>query len=329
MEKMNNRLALSISLWLTLFLCYPTLATAQSVPVGQLSRAAEVKHAKRPSGTQLSLTSTQKNCKEALEGLPHWWLPLWLQDDDTVVCFYQTSGAVDAISQVGFLYGFGGGDSKTLTSDLVSIQFPGGLQATLGQSVTMGTSTTTSVTTITTPSTGSPSQSTTQQTMDTPATAIDKLEQGGDIFVKFQYPLAYGNGVHWGGSLFAVPKVAGNFSGFGSEATITQANEYNFNVSVEAYGEWRAIGDTGLMYADVRSGWQHVQPEFAQKIGLGTNNFALTQFAAGIEFAKLVRFGFQRFVGPAPAFGVTQSELSKWHLVLQLVPKPKEKLQEQ
>ena len=320
-----KRLSLSLVIQFVVALLFGSLRVvmmAQSVPVGQLSRAAEVKHAKTPRGRALTLSAGETDCKTKLNGLSNWF-PLAGKDDPTVVCFYQTSGTIEAISQVGFLYGFGGGDSKTLTADLMSVQFPGGLQATLGQSVTMGTSTTTSVTTITTPSTGPPTQSTTQQTMDTPATAIDKLEQGGDIFVKFQYPLLYGNGTSWGGSVFAVPKVAGNFSGFGSEATITQANEFNINFSLESYGEWRGIGDNGLLYADIRSGWQYVQPEFAQKIGLGTNNFLLTQFAAGIEFAKLARFGFQRFVGPAPAFGVTQSELSKWHLVLQLVPKPK------
>jgi hypothetical protein len=295
---------------LGLLLMLSMIAEAQSIPPGQFSRTAV------PIGT----AADENPC-----GLPHPYFPLWKADDNTVQCFYGTEHAVDSINQVKFLYGFGGGDSKTLSSDLVSIQFPGGLQATLGQSVTMGPSTTTTVTTTINPSTGPPQQSTSILTTDTPSTTIAKIEQGGDLFVRLTYPLLYKNRTHWGGMVFAVPRVAGNFSGFGSEATITQANEYSFNISVESYGEWRALEKGGLMYADIRTGLQYVQPEVAQKLGLGTKNqFLLTQFAAGIEFAQLLRFGFQRFVGPASAFGVTQSELSKWHLVVSLVPRPKQ-----
>ncbi|MBZ5504652.1 MAG: hypothetical protein LAO78_04105 [Acidobacteriia bacterium] len=285
------------------------LASAQSIPPGQL----------RTTAVAAGTSADKDVC-----GLPHFYLPLWKADSNTVQCFYGTENAVDAINQVKFLYGFGGGDSKTLSSDLVSIQFPGGLQATLGQSVTMGTSTTSTVTTTITPPSGPPQQTTSTLTTDTPSTAISKIEQGGDLFVRFAYPLIYRNRTHWGGMIFAVPRLAGNFSGFGSEATITQANEYNFNISVESYGEWRALEQGGLMYADIRTGLQYIQPEVAQQLGLGSQNkFLLTQFAAGIEFAKLLRFGFQRFIGPTGAFGVTQNELSKWHLVISLVPRSK------
>ena len=290
-------------------------AGGQSIAPGQLAAAA--KHS-QPNAQ--GATATSAGCSQL--AVVNWYFPLWHKGEDVVECFYNESKAVAPLNEVKFLYGFGGGDSKTLSSDLASIQFPGGLQANLGQSVTMGTSTSTAVTTTTTPTGGSPTQTTSMLTTDTPATTISKIEQGGDLFVRFEYPLLYDNKQNWGGMVFAVPRFAGDFSGFGSEATITQANDYNFNVSIEAYGEWRAFQDGGLMYADLRTGVQYIQPEVAQKLGLGSQNkFGLTQFAAGIEFAKLVRFGFQRFIGPSGAFGVAQSELSKWHLVLSLVPK--------
>jgi hypothetical protein len=296
----------------------PKLIFAQSTPPGRMIGAAQAK----ADAEQKVAAGEEPTCK-GLMGLP-WYLPLLKQkDNNTVICFYQTSGSVAPLNQIRFLYGFGGGDSKTLSADLVSIQFPRGLQATLGSSVTMGTSTTSTSTTTITNAAGQQKQSTTTLTADSPATTISKIENGGDLYLQLDYPILYHNNKDdtLAGMFFFRGKEAGNFSRFGSESTITEATEYNTNISGEAYSELRAIGDTGLFYADLRSGLQIVQPEVAQKLGLSKNKFLLTQFAAGVEFAGLLRFGFQRFAGPSSAFGVSSSELSKWHLVIQLVPK--------
>jgi hypothetical protein len=295
------------------------------MPPGQLRGAAEAKAAAAATPNPEQPMPTM--CK-GLTSL-YWFLPLRKADEDTLTCFYQTSGAVSPLNQVRFLYGFGGGDSKTLAADLVSIQFLGGMQATLGSGVTMGSSTTSTSTTTITDANGQQKTTTSTLTTDSAATAISKLQNGGDFYVRLDYPLLYRNDKDdkFAGMIFGEGKEAGNFSGFGSEATITEASEYNFNLSLEGYGEWRATKNAGLFYADVRWGIQHVQPEFAQKLGLASTNFQLTQFAAGIEFAQLLRFGFQRFVGPSAAFGVTPKDLSKWHLVVQIVPKPKMKSQ--
>jgi hypothetical protein len=313
---------------LIVLLLSATWSLAQSVPPGQLRGAAKAQEA-----AQNPALAVAAGAAPACSQLPKIsnFLPLTLKDgdgaeisDETVQCFYQSSGTVSPVNQVAFLYGFGGGDSKTLSADLVSVQFHGGFQATLGSSVTMGTSTTTTQTTTTTSANGQQNQDTKTLTQDTPGTAISKLQAGGDLYLRFDYPILYKNGSRWAGVVYGQPKIGGNFSGFGSEATVTQASEYNINLSVEAYGEWRGIGDAGSLYADLRTGWQYVQPEVAQKLGLGNQNkFGMSQFAAGVEFAGLIRLGFQRFVGPAPAFNVTTSELSKWHLVANLVPKKK------
>lgn len=319
---MSRKYGYCIFTWFLLFSC--VLAHSQSIPPGQLRNAYRARDNANKAGAAQP-PANQPAVTPPCDGLTklHKFLPLKGASDDTVFCFYQTGNTVTPINQVHFLYGFGGGDSKSLSSDLVSIQFHGGLQGTLGSSVTMGSSTTATQTTTTTGA-GGTQQTSSTLTQDTPGTTISKLQAGGDLYFRLDYPVLYGNKEKWAGVVFVQPKVGGNFSGFGSEATITEASEYNINTSVEAYGEWRAIGNAGSFYADIRTGWQYVQPEVAQKIGLGSqNNFALTQFAAGVEFAGLVRFGFQRFSGPAPAFNVTTSQLSKWHLVMSLVPKKK------
>src|ERR1051326_2169609 len=230
-------------------------------------------------------------------------LPLRGRSIDDVECFYSTSNMLSPLNQIGFLYGFGQ-QTKSLSADLVSITFPFGLQTSLGTSVTSST-----------PDTSGNAQS----GKDSPTQAIERLKTGGDFYIKGVYPLIYKNTTNFTGTVLAVPKLGFSFSGFGSEATITEATEYNVNTSAEAYAEYRAIKNLGAFYADLRSGWQWVQADFAQAVGLGDKqNFALSQFAGGLEIRGFMRIGFQRYFGPAQVFNITNSELSKWHLVLQL-----------
>src|SRR5262249_27710368 len=155
---------------------------------------------------------------------------------------------VSPLNQIRFLYGFNSNSTKTLSTDLLSIQFKPGLKATFGQSVTMGPSTTSTSTTTITDSSGTQKQTTSTLTTDTPQTAIAKLESGGDLFVRLDYPLLYHNKKDdkFAWMVFGSGTEAGNFSGLGSEGTITQANEYNFNASTEWYAEWRAINNDGM-----------------------------------------------------------------------------------
>src|SRR6202000_943940 len=99
------------------------------------------------------------------------------------------------------------------------------------------------------------------------------------------------------------------------QKTINEVTQHNFNTSLEFYGQYGAIGKQGFLYADVKTGFQAVQTSFAQGLGVPHDNVALTQIAGGVQFADYMRIGFERFFGPAPAFGVTAAELSGWHLV--------------
>jgi len=320
-----------VSFALLCFIAACISLNAQSMPAGQLSsvhkKIAALNSVTPPSPPPPGqLAPAIVPPPDPCAGINHLdqFLPLKTADIDLTNCFYNVKSAFAPITQVKFLYGFGGGDSKTLSSDLTSIQFPTGWQLTLGQSVTAGTSTQTTVTTTTTPTSGQPTTSSSTLTTDTPATTIAKLEQGGDVFVRGAYPVFYNNNKSAAGYMvFFVPRLNANFSGFGSQATITEATEYNYNLSMEAYSELR--GDKGLLYGDIRTGFQWIQPEVAQKLSLGTQNkFGLTQLAFGVEFAGLVRIGAQRFVGPSAAFGTTPASLSQWHIVMSLVPQKKQ-----
>ena len=192
------------------------------------------------------------------------------------------------------------------------MEFPIGVQTTFGSSVTAPTT--------------SGSTNTTQTTADSATQALERLKAGGDFYVQTAYPLfAAENSAKTNMfTVFSISRLGLNISGFGDEATITESTEHNFNTSIEAYGQYGAIGGKGFLYADYRGGLQTVQPDFARSVGLVHKNFGLSQFAAGLQFAGFMRIGFQRFFGPAAAFGATKDELSKWHLVLQIMPLQKQ-----
>jgi hypothetical protein len=237
-----------------------------------------------------------------------WKFPLLHRNSDDVECFYTHNGWIDPIKQVRFLYGLGE-DAKTLSADLTSMVFPFGLQTALGTSVTSGPT----------------NVSTTGQTQDSPSLAFDKLQAGGDFYVRGSYPLLFKDTENFTGTIFFIPKLGFNFNGFGSQTTITEATEYNINTSFEGYGQYRAIGNVGDFYGDARIGYQYVQPDFAKAVGLTTHNFMMTQIAAGIQFDNFLRIGFQRYFGPAPAFNLSQQQLYHWHLVLEIAPLAKKK----
>ncbi len=235
-----------------------------------------------------------------------WFLPLFKTDVDALT-FYDKGGWLSGPQQVKFLYGFGS-DSKSLSADLASMTFPNGIQTTLGATVT-----------------GPANQATTSTGQDSGTQALARLQAGGDFFIRTDYPLIAA-GHSDGQASFLVTsssKMDFSVSGLGGETTITDTTNRNFNSSVEAYGQYAALKNAGYAYFDVRSGWQNVQPEFAVSTGLPHRNFLLSEFTVGLNFGNYVRVGVQRFQGPPQAFGVTKDELSKWHLVVQIMPPKK------
>jgi hypothetical protein len=237
------------------------------------------------------------------------FLPLLGATEKEVETFYVTSNWLAPLQQVKFLYGFGQG-SKSLSVDLASMEFPLGVQTTFGSSVTAPAKDTTG---------------TTQATTDSATQALQRLKAGGDFYVRAAYPLfAAENSAKTNMfTVFSISTLGLNISGFGNETTITESTEHNFNSGIEAYGQYGAIGGKGFLYADYRGGLQTVQTDFARSVGLTHKNFGLGQFAVGFQFAGFMRIGFQKFFGPPAAFATTRDELSKWHLVLQIMPLPK------
>ncbi len=234
----------------------------------------------------------------------HFFLPLLHAKSDEVETFYNTSNWLAPLQQIKFLYGFGQG-SKSLSVDLASMQFPIGVQTSFGSSVTA-------------PGT----KGVADKTTDSATQALERLKAGGDFYVRTAYPLiAIGSSDKANMfTVFSISTLGLNISGFGDEATITESTEHNFNTGIEAYGQYGAIGGKGFVYANYKGGLQTVQTDFARSVGLAHKNFGMSQLAAGIQFGGFMRVGFQRFFGPPAAFGITRGELSKWHLVLQIMP---------
>jgi hypothetical protein len=249
-----------------------------------------------------------------------WYFPtISGSPDASAIHAYFNGGAtgVTLLDQVQYLYGFGG-STNTMSADLIGATTGFGLHVALGSSVTASTNTQSTST-----STGSsPSSNST-----TTETAIQQLENGGDFYVKGLLPMV-DLGSHQRLIVAFEPKLGFSFQGFGSQNTITQATEENWNASVEGNYQYPLIPDVNSspvsFYVDGKTGYQGVQGAFARQVGLGHQlNFEMSEVAAGFDFAGF-RVGFQRFLGPTAAFGQQgTTNLATWHLAVQFSPKSK------
>jgi hypothetical protein len=165
--------------------------------------------------------------------------------------------------------------------------------------------------------------------------AAQQLENGGDFYFHALFPALYKSGKPatptgddaepTPSSKFAFvvldPKLGFNFAGFGSQSTITESTEYNFNLSLEGYAQAGSDNGTFVGYFDARSGLQSVQSSYAKSMGLSKGNFLLSSGTIGVQIKGILRIGFQQFFGPRQAFGATtRSDFSKPHFVLQFNP---------
>jgi len=257
-----------------------------------------------PHEAQLGVKAARTNSQgiEAVHKKPDWLFPLWRANEATIKAFYTTDTWLTPVQQIRFLYGFNQ-SSKSLSADLASMIFPNGVQLTLGSTVT------------------APGKSP-DPTMDSATQALERLKAGGDFFMRGVYPLIAmesSNNMKMF-EVHSISTLAFNISGFGDETTITESTEHNFNSSVEAFGRYSAFDSGGYLYGAVKTGWQNVQSEFAKTTGLPHRNFVLSQISLGVQVSDYMSIGFQRFIGPEQAFGTTKDELSKWHLVVQIMP---------
>jgi len=251
------------------------------------------------------------------------WLPLvGLGCNDAAVLAYYNVGKTTTIAnQAQYLYNAAQSTSQ-VNADLLTTTFSGGIQVVLAGTATAGSSQPAAAANGTASTTATPT--------DSVATAVAKLEQGGDFNLRLAYPLAQyaGPKLHYTMSLF--PNLGFAVNGLSSQATITESTDYTGNIPLEFYSELGSIPNAGtaaVMYADAKMGGEFLTSDLASKIGTNST-FFLGQFSAGIEFEKSLRIGFQYFVGPKQAYCVPNTtgctavtgSMSGVHLVVSFNP---------
>lgn len=243
----------------------------------------------------------------------------------SVANFWNLDKGYAFAQSVRYLYGVTA-SSNTIQADLFTAAFSPGFLMTFSTAVTTGSSTTpTAGSSTTTPSS-------TGQTTDSPATAISKLETGGDFSLQGAFPvLRWDMSANHGLFLETMADPRGGFSvsGLGSQNTITQGTDFNLFYPIETYLQLASIqgatSDDATFFADARVGGQHLSTDLANKLGLGTN-FFLGQFSFGVEFKQAVRVSFQGFVGPSGNYYTAGSttpattNVNGWHVVVDFMP---------
>jgi len=226
----------------------------------------------------------------------NYWFPVVGCSPDGILNFFKVSGALSIVNTVQYLYN-PNQSTNQVSADFFTATFPQGFQAIFSGAATAGSS-------------QSSGTSPTSTSTDSVSTAVSKLEQGGDFNVRFPFPIFYHATNSYGAYVLTSPAVGFNVSGLTGQNTITQSTEYNVNIPLEFYAQTSSIEQTdsasnALLYVDVKPAMELVSPAFASAIGLTSNRyFFLGQVAAGIEFAKSVRVGFQYFFGPEQVYQV-------------------------
>lgn len=263
------------------------------------------------------------------DGKPSYTYQIWFPlahsgcTDAAVLYYYNVGHTATVAKQAQFIYN-AAQSTNQVNADLLTSTFPGGFQVVLAGTATSGSSTPNTAAGGSTPATG------TTESVDT---AVARLQQGGDFNVRFAYPIASYSGSRGGFQISMFPNLGFSVNGLSSQNTITESTEYSGNIPVEFYGEFGSIPNSGtaaILFLDAKIGGEFVTPDFATKIGT-PKSFFLGQFAAGIEFAKSVRIGFQYFMGPKQAYCQANSSggctavtggMSGIHLVTSFTPPP-------
>lgn len=263
--------------------------------------------------------------------------------DDAILNFFAVNSSTEFGSNVQYLYNAQQSVSQ-LTGQLLTATFSPGFQAVLSTTVTAGsgsgsnTGTTngssgTIRTDDTTPTASSGST-------DTIATAVSKIEAGGDFKVSFPFPVLFAQTLHGSFSGLFSPGIGFNINGFTGQTTITDSSEYNLNFPFELYAQTKSIdpsntGTGSVLFVDLRPAAEVISPALATKIGLvGSRGFFLGQAAAGIEFAQSIRLSLQYIYGPEQVYqatsstgspATTKSRISGFHLAVSFSPQKSKK----
>jgi hypothetical protein len=231
-------------------------------------------------------------------------------------------------------YNYTGADTiSSISGDLLALQFPYvGFQIALGANATSKPSTTQ-------PTTPAPSTAPTAASIQE---AIQKLEQGGDFYLRWTLPLIYTASTRsvqvqaFTTSLFGF-----ELPGGGLQNTISKASHGNGNVASELYAQWdsfpfispalpsagRLTDSTASAYVDLRYGWQSLSKSQAGNAALGNNtSYRLGQLGLGVVLKGYGQISAQKYWGPEQAFmdasgnPVTVNNFKKWQVSVQITP---------
>jgi hypothetical protein len=229
------------------------------------------------------------------------WLPA-LEEGGAKAVWGRTD-SVNMADQVQFLYGFGGAQRKALTADLFALIFPLGFRVGIGSSVAADDSDDTA---------GD----------DAVAKAIERLREGGDMYLSLAYPLLVTGSAARGfeAQLLGASRMNFLIDEFGAADTLTESTERSWSAGLEGGLRFKAIDNDGFAFVSGRLGFRRVSETFREQAKLDSNTFGAMQVAFGVQFNQSVRLSFQRFQAPPAALGVTQERLKGWHLALEVFP---------
>jgi hypothetical protein len=235
--------------------------------------------------------------------------------DDGVLSFFNVAKNATFGNTLQYLYDPNLGVNQ-YSSDLVTSTFPQGFQVILAGTATTGKTQVQSQNTSSTTSTPS-----TTSSPDPVATAVKKMEAGGDFNLRFSYPiLSTPPGstawlTYFQPALgFTLSSTSGQTTSSGAQTAISSSSQYMFYLPVESYFSTSSIaGDSsnGLtsatLFVDLRAGQEIVSRDFQKSIGVQNRTFFLGQAAAGVVFEGSFRVGMQYFFGPKQAYTLTDS----------------------
>jgi hypothetical protein len=262
--------------------------------------------AKKPSGKVKPKKTTTASTPD-LQFEYRNWFPLLGPGctDAAILNFFSVNNATETATNALYLYNAQQSASQ-VNAQLLTATFAPGLQAVLSGTATSGSgSTSSSTTTGSSSGAASGTSSGSSTTTDSVATAVAKIEAGGDFNIKFPAPVFLHQGKHGSTVGYFSPNVGFNINGISGQSTITQGTEYSVNIPLELYMQSKSIDPTSnavpsaTVFLDLKPAAELISSDLAQKIQLtSSRGFFLGQAAIGIEFSSSVRLSFQYIYGP-------------------------------
>jgi hypothetical protein len=254
-------------------------------------------------------------------------------DETTINCYYNTSNSLAFLTSASYQYN-PAGSANTVSGDLASVQFTGGVQLTLAGTGTTSSCSSTSDTT--TPTSSSCTSTSNGENSNTAAPSLEQdiqsLTQGGDFAIKALWPIYNVRAKRIQYSSIFNPRVGFTINGISATATAANATNVNAYITNENYFQIDGIpaqngGDSpASLFVDYRWGLEYVGQSFATASMLTNNKFLLQQISAGLVIGGSVRISAERYVGPSQVYvdstGTVASanNFSNWQLRVQFTP---------